>query len=170
MRQRTLAGFHLTKQLRHLASDILNTFFVFSPFPGFFLRDGLSKAVFVDPSPIFFPFPPFPALLPAVPVQRSLDCQEDQRGTSQQHRGRQGCRGQSCQEGTSSAAMDLLSLAGRRVSHRVTPRQGHMAHNPNKGWGQLASLVHSGALLRAQLSQMKMSADLSRMIKPSHAP
>lgn len=85
-----MAGFHLTRQLSHLASDILNTFFVFSPFPGFFLRDALRGAVFVDTSPIFLPFPPFPALLPAVPVQGSLDPQEDQRGTSPQHRGRQG--------------------------------------------------------------------------------
>lgn len=52
----------------------------------------------------------------------------------------------------------------------MTPRQGHVARNLNEGWGRLCSVVDPGALLRPQISQTKKSADLSRMIKPSHAP
>lgn len=37
--------------------------------------------------------------------------------------------------------------------HRVTPRQGHMAHNPSEGWGWLSSWVFSAPLLHPQFSQ-----------------
>lgn len=173
MRQRTLAGFHLTRQLSHLASDILHAFFVFSPFPGFFLRDSLSRAVFLDTGPIFLLFPPFPAPPPAVPVQGSLDPQEDQHRTSQWHKGRQGaaCKGDEAVKRGLPCPFHGPSLsAGRRVSSSMTLRQGHVARNPNEGWGRPGSLVHSGALLCPQLSQTKKSADLSRMIKSSHGP
>lgn len=116
--------------------------------------------------------PPFSAPLPAVPVQGSLDPQEDQRRTSQRRRGGQGaaCKGDEAVKRDKLGFHGPSLSAGRRVSSSMTLRQGHVAPNPNEGWGRLGSLVHSGALLHPQLSQTRKSADLSRMKKRSHGP
>lgn len=159
------AGFHPTKQLRHLASDTLPTFFfpflkMFSSFPRFFLRDALSWAIFLDTSSLS-PSCSFCARLSGSPGELVQDHCRDRQGAAR---------------GMKLSRRDKLSChrpslpAGRRASHSTTGRQRHVACNLKEDWGQLSSLVPSGPPTVSPALTNQESADLSRMIKPSRGP